>query len=445
MKLNVLTTENPNATVFITIEGRKWSLEDINSSTTVFSCISYAWGKGKAPNPFRPNSEASDRTIPAIRAVSRQMPDCKSIWVDAFCVPGVDMPHSRAVTLESMGHIYSRAKEVIIVLSDAAAPALRHLVSSNDPLTPVHLDELETEAWSSRAWTYQEAANSKSLVFTSEAESGCPIVDYTTLFSQLGYSLSRVDDATRKSRYPRLNDLEDLLADWAMATYHTRSAFQVMTIMENRSQERDHDHFYAMIGAITTEPASSLPGTSACEAFMALCEKKGDYSFVYSLSPREKTTGKRWRPVNTDDLPVIFARHNWGEAQSGHIECNGSLYFDNMIKLEKGKPDDLFKTFVREMLQEWKLTSLQDVLQQNGFKGSLDAIETEKGHFFAARHLELDKVTYVSASTDIRWNLGAPGLAQYLDDGETEYEYVPGVFIGDMGKAMETCSICVSE
>lgn len=67
-----------------------------------------------------------------------------------------------------------------------------------------------------------------------------------------------------------------------------------MSNMDRRVQGRAEDHFYAMIGAISAERASAMVGVPPCEAFMRVCEKKGDFSFTYSAAKREENPPRRW-------------------------------------------------------------------------------------------------------------------------------------------------------
>lgn len=464
MQLQILVKNRPGANRFVQIDDAQWSLDtwDVDDAGhEPYSCVSYAWGRGKVANPFHEGTEASDRTIPALRTVTRRMPDCQAVWIDAFCVPGQDTPSQRAATLESMGYIYSRAQSVIVVLSAEVAPALRHIQQTRGAkLQTAHLDALEREEWYSRAWTYQETANSKSIVFASvvgadeevDAEDAVahPVIDVMELFSPLGEALAKLGAGAHK-QYPRLNDLEDMLADTAVASYHMRSAFQVMTIMEKRTQERADDHFYAMIGAITSEPASAAGGLSACEAFMSLCEKKGDFSFIYSAAPREET--RPWRPAsdNHGGLPVVFARHNWGQTQPGHF-ADGKLFLDNMMRLRRGALNGEARDFIKGWIK-WSgvegddaplAAVVAELLFEYDFKGSGTAIAVEHGLFYPWKQLSGDgDVSFVAVSGGVRWNIGAPALARY-DDGKVEY--VPGVFVGPFDTILpEATSICVEE
>ncbi|KIW84130.1 hypothetical protein Z517_03377 [Fonsecaea pedrosoi CBS 271.37] len=425
----------------VQIEGHYWKLaaHDLDAPDAEdirFACVSYTWGAERERSPFHRDYQISDRTIPALSAVFQHRPSCTRFWIDAFCVP-VDAPE-RIHTLESMGFIYSRADEVIVVLSTAARPVLEQM-STSDRVDPVYLDVLEKEKWVSRAWTYQEAANSKVLSITCEESRGV-IVPGSHFLNCLGYTLTHLDDSIsvasdRRERYPRLDAFEDLIAEHMIAGYLERPALQVMSNMDRRTQHRDEDHFYAMIGAISTARASSSATLDPPEAFMSLCERKGDYSFIYSVAKRDSTPSKRWRPV-PGDLPSILPWHCYGEGQPAHEE-SGSLYLDLMLPLEISPINEDGKKFVQQWLASSKLGStrshgsLQEsayaALRTMGFQGSPECVTTTHGFFFPADTIPVEEETTVLVATGVRWSCGAPGLARCIGDAET---YIPGVFFG---------------
>ncbi|OCK93258.1 uncharacterized protein K441DRAFT_662064 [Cenococcum geophilum 1.58] len=448
-----LLTQDPEAKAgSIEVEGVYYSLTAQNldasdAEDVEFTCVSYTWGKGRKPSPFHKNFEVSDRTIPALIAVMRHCPSSTSIWIDAFSVP--IETQERAHTLESMGYIYSRAEQVFVVLSSGARSVLEQM-STSDRIHPDHLDVLEKEEWISRAWTYQEAVNSKKLYITCDDSHGI-IVDGSHFLNRLGYTLSRLGDTVpeidKRQRYPRIDAFEDLIADYMIAGYQERSALQVMSNMDRRTkstEERPQDHFYAMIGAISTDRASSSGTTDPCEVFMSLCERKGDYSFIYSAAKRDSAPSRRWRP-KSGDLPSILPWHCWGEGQPGH-EDSGSFYLDQMMLLEKSPIDKHGTKFVEEWLVSSKIhadrsqtplhQSAYTALQTIGFRGSSECLHTMKGFFFPFESVLPNQVTSILVTTKVRWSLGAPGLVRY-HDGNIEY-YTPGVFFGCIDNAATT-------
>ena len=126
----------------------------------------------KTPSAFNPALSVSDRTAPSLSTVILQRPVCRKIWVDAFCVPGPEQPAEREAPLQSMSFMCSQAEEVVMALTAQARPALERITSESS-LLRTHLSLLEQEDWVTRAWTYQEAVNSKWLIISChEAPAG---------------------------------------------------------------------------------------------------------------------------------------------------------------------------------------------------------------------------------------------------------------------------------
>jgi hypothetical protein len=457
MLLYLLTQVTEGEAGSIEIEGVYWSLtpqllDASNEGEQQFICVSYTWGKGRKPSPFHDNYEVSDRTIPALTATMRHCSSSTRIWIDAFSVP-LEM-QERAQSLESMGYIYSCAAKVIVVLSNGARPVLDQM-SKSDRLFPAHLDLLEKEEWISRAWTYQEAVNSKELYFTCD-DSRDVIVDGAHFLNCLGFTLSRPEnfgsENDKRQRYPRLDAFEDLIADYQIAGYQERSALQVMSNMDRRAEstkERPEDHFYAMIGAIIVDRGSSSGFADPCQAFMELCERKGDYSFIYSAAKRDSAPSRRWRP-ESGDLPSILPLHCWGSGQPGHEDA-GSFYLDRMMVLEKSPIDKQGEDFVDQWLVSSRNRaagsqiplhqSAYTAIQAIGFRGSSSCLHTTKGFFFPFESISPDQVTSVLVATEVRWSLGAPGLARY-PAGDVDC-YTSGVFFGCVDN-VATTSVRVS-
>ena len=127
---------------------------------------------------------------------------------------------------------------------------------------------------------------------------------------------------TLRTLHPRLDSLEDTIADWLTADFAKRSAYQAMSCMDRRTSERKEDYFNALIGAITAEPLRDPSATALhpAEYFMRLCEEKGDFSFIYSSAPRSNAPGRSWRPLAgpipaiqpctllATDSPAVFVR-----------------------------------------------------------------------------------------------------------------------------------------
>ncbi|KAK3361971.1 hypothetical protein B0T24DRAFT_640517 [Lasiosphaeria ovina] len=360
------------------INGTGWGLLEQETPSTLgtlsdFLCVSYTWGAGHFPSPFHPEFKVSDRTLCALLTAIVQHPTARKIWIDAFCVPPPSEPSLRASTLQSKGFIYSRASEVLVVLTSAAIPVLQQAIRSH-PLSPSHLAILEAEDWVTRAWTYQEAVNACQLRITCDDSLPSTAIDMMSFFSFLGSSLGSLPPAQRKL-YPRLNSLEDLFVDCAVAKYLERSALQVMTIMDGRTQTQPEDHFYAMIGAISMEPTIAVEEIGPCEAFMRLCERKGDYSFLFCKEDRDEGMGRRWRPVECELRPLI-RWHSWGGGLRGMADGE-RVVLEGIVVLELGKLGERARTFIEEWLLAFERMNY----------GSWPNLETERAAYEALRVL----------------------------------------------------------
>ena len=417
------------------LEGYHWALEphDLEADDVMepgFTCISYSWGHGREPSPLRIDFDISNRTLPALATAIKHRPSCERVWIDALSVP--EEPQERARCLENMGYIYSLAEEVLVVLSSAAQTALEQM-SKSDRIDHDSLRDLEKEDWISRAWTYQEAVNSKKLYVTSEGPHGT-LVAGIRFMNCVGYTLSRLEGSNfdKEQQFPRLYAFQVLIAEYMIAGYEERSALQVMSNMDKRTSGRPDDHFYAMMGAISTTPAGFSGTIDPCEAFMALCESKGDYSFIYSAAKRDPAFMRRWRPV-AGDLPSILPWHSSGAGQPGHKE-GGALYLDFMMTFQRSPIEEDGERFVREWIKRSN-TQLQlplhhsayTLLQTMGFRGSSKYISTAKGYFFPLEPMKSGNVVILVA-TKVHWACGAPGLA-FIDE-LNERVYIPGVFVG---------------
>ncbi|KAI1810164.1 hypothetical protein GGS20DRAFT_220669 [Poronia punctata] len=426
----------------VEIGGAHWHLAtyDLNTcnvDTIPFTCVSYSWGKGKIISAFHCEPFlVSDRTLSVVATLVSRRPSCTRIWVDAFCVPleGYDRIH----TLQSMGYIYAVAQEVVAVLSSATRPVLTQMAES-DRLSDANLDILEADDWITRAWTYQEAVNSKGLAITCEGEGA--IVDGTHFFDCLGFTLTRLQAAPYTNRvkhmYPRLDTFQELMADYMVAAYQQRSALQVMTNVDRRLQNFHEDHFYAMIGAISDVRSSFGHTADPCEVFMSVCEKKGDYSFVYSSAKRDTSPKKRWRPAPGDHLlPAVMPWHCFGESQPGHEE-GGSLYLDEVHVVKPQPLGDRAREFVESWLKLSKMpfpegtddatVAVPGALESMGFLGSLEGIPTMNGFFFPIERMYSFEGIQIIVATKVRWTFGAPGLVCIRGDVDI---FIPGVFFG---------------
>lgn len=445
------------------IDGRTWHIlkeeyDDSSNEPPNFVCISYSWGRGRISSPLDNGQRISDNTLPALTAGMRARPSCTRFWIDAFCVP--TQSDERRATLASMGLIYSLAAEVICVLSPAAQSTIDQM-SNSDRIDESAINALENEEWVSRAWTYQEVVNSRLMSFTCAVPgnnssathhgSSHSLIDGDHFLNCIGYSLSRLpgSDLEKSQKFPRLDDFQELVADWKVADYQERSALQVITNMDRRTQERPEDRFYAMIGTISRAPPSLSTSANACEEFMAVCEGKGDYSFIFSAAERETEQARRWRPKSTGDLRALMPWHLWGASQPGHLDReNGTLCLDQMVELVMGQPDDTALQHIYTWLsvaqepEDEKLppaASIFKCLKKMGFKGTPNCLLTEVGYFFPSRPIVQSRSVKIMASAALRWRFGAPGLA--CENHGQHVIYTPGALIGPIDLKMASTVI----
>ena len=431
--------------------GHTWHISneelDVSSyEVPEFACISYAWGGGRVPSPLDNNHSISDHTVPAVTAAMCARPRCTRFWIDAFCVP--TQGENRRATLASMGLIYSLAAEVICVLSPAARSTIDQM-NKSDRIDEAAIDAIENDEWVSRAWTYQEVVNSRLISFTCTApgnssatnkDSSHGLIDGDHFLNCIAYTLSRLpgNELEKAHRFPCLDAFQELIADWKVAWYQERSALQVLTNMDRRAQERPEDRFYAMIGAISRVPPSLSTVGNACEEFMAICEGKGDYSFIFTATERETKEGRRWRPRSTGNLQSLMPWHLFGESQPGHLDNEkGTLCLDQMVELQMGQPDDRALPDIYVWLSvlqgpgDEKLPPEESIfkcLKMMGFKGVSGCLFTEAGYFFPWKPIAHSGTVKIMVSLALRWRVGAPGLA--CETHGQDVIYTPGALIG---------------
>lgn len=444
-------TAPPN-NLTIELEGALWTTTDdlplIDGLVPDYTCISYSWGPGRTPNPIAPDQWMSDRVIPVIETAIRALRSA-SIWIDAFCMPAREP--ERTACLRSMGSIYAAAAQVVAVLSASCAGLLAE-VARTGSLDESGLVMLEKDEWVSRAWTYQEIVNSKTFFFAAEGDSislsGAQFLDEVGNCLEKYKKRHSYDSFTLRTVHPRLDSLEDTIADWMTANYEKRTAYQAMSSMDRRTSETKDDYFNALIGAITAEPLRDrgATGLHPAEYFMRLCEEKGDFSFIYSSAPRSNAGGRSWRPL-AGPIPAIQPWHTFGDGQPGCL-YPGYLRLDNMCRLTRGGVSPTADQF----LTEWLAVSSGDsgsgnmpervltLLRQAGFAGHGDFIELEEGYFFPLmRNPIADLQIFVAAG--IRWVHGGAGLITTQEDaGRRQFRDV-GVFVGPHPKSNESINL----
>ncbi|KAI0716380.1 hypothetical protein C8Q76DRAFT_723985 [Earliella scabrosa] len=480
MRLMVeVEAESPSGGPTIAVDGRHWQLTpplDITSTTfPPYACASYVWGPDRAPNPIHPSIAMSDRTLTTFAAVARHArPHARAIWIDAFCVP--TEPRAKRATLESMGFIYARASAVVVVLASQSLAAVREMEQvilrraeqgpSNLVIPPEPLAVLDADEWIRSVWTYQEVVNSQMLLFASttlaeEPVHGQEVLNivghYVTLYRS-GRSSDTfstwsewLNSLATSQRFRRVLDFEHLLADYLIGEYAERSAYVIMTGLQVRSAISPANHFYSMIGALTDKPSSraTYDGVEALsERFMALCEEKGDYSFIFSSGPRDTRPGLRWRPM-PGILQSVLAWHSYGAGQLG-TRVDGGVLLKNVAVFASASRNKGWEacgltgqTFIRTWMSGLADSEEDDLLELTRraltegmkFTGVGGRYVTGSGIFYAQDQLPEGLAT-ICVSQGVRFTCGAPGLAR-VDVGE-DFAYSPGVFVGDVGVAGPT-------
>lgn len=439
------------------LNGRRWTLitfPTTNDELVVrpeYVCVSYIWGSQRTTNPFQPGPRLiSINTLPALAAAMYDT-NSKAIWIDAFCIP-TTQPARRA-TLESMGFIYSQATEVRVALSKDSFMAVQQL-NTRDRLDEAALTALEQDEWVQSVWTYQEVVNSQRLAFLSP-DAPEARVDGSHFLNGVGYTLHKykesngLDAFAIRERFPRLDALEDLIEDWHIAGYTERSALAVMSNMDRRVWSDESNYFFAMIGAVTDKPCRRVENehTDLSETFMAICEAKSDFSFIYSSNIRSTDPARRWRPCS-GLLPSILSWHCWGESQQGHFDQNGSLWLDKVLQfrissLQTKAKQHIAKWLHREDLAEADAKIIAEpmyaALVRMGFTGSKEYVSLTDGLFFSQTPLPSGADIDVLVSGTISWTLGAPGIACVSNEVRT---YVPGVFVG-LKDSRNASSVCL--
>lgn len=448
------TDPDPTDGRIVKLGGSTWTLFGYErvpdaAEAPVYTCISYAWGRGRIANPFDPGQSISDRALAVIEATidSLQPP---ALWIDSLCVPAAGP--ARAGCLQSMGAIFGAATQVAVVLSKSCSAALEQIQASGR-MDPAALSVFENDDWVTRAWTYQEIANSRAVYFISEGGGGA--VEGQQLFNSLGQAISDykktegVEAFEFSRRYPKVNDLEDTLADYMISNYLQRFAFQVMTAMNRRYSERADDYFNAMIGAITATPAESAPDLQlpAVERFMRACEAKGDYSFIYCVAPRSTAPGRGWRPL-AGHIPAVLSWHTYGDGQSGELFPT-HLQLNNMCRMIPGALDADAAELVQWWLQAGGISAPSNdiaaaVLQRLrmiGFSGCGEHLEMVSGYFFPQSPLANSISSQVVVPAGVRWVRAGPGLLVTPDDANIHRFRDVGVFVGRVPQAGNPLSV----
>ncbi|MCJ1470316.1 hypothetical protein MMC07_008961 [Pseudocyphellaria aurata] len=452
----LVETTDPLSQPSLVLEGRHWALTESldlkdGEQCPQFACISYLWGSGREPHALFAGLTMSTRTRPSL-AAAIQSGSCNAFWTDVFCVPRAGP--ERQSTLEHMGYIYSCATEVIIVLGEDTFSVIQKMMRK-DFISESDLQILERDERVSSVWTYQEIVNGGSVRFVSErhAETQASI-GISSFLNALGYGLWRLEDMSSSNpfhalrTFPKLNALENILVDWQTESFTHRSALNVFSSMSSKRNADPANYFYAILGVLTQSPQQlTWVGQNLAEKVMAICERKNDFSFIYTAAARDTDPRQRWRPhaapVPADGavmpavLRPIFAWHYWGEAQNGHYDATGFWLHGMTIMHPAPSVEDDGRKTIFKWLHQPELQHVDDAVLGSaahaaicsvGFEGAAAPIMTTEGLIFAMGAVRKDDIARVLVSNQIRAAMGAPGLVQIGDGDKKQYE--PCIFIG---------------
>lgn len=466
------TDATPPGTPFVELCGSPWVLAEYESiaEAPAFTCVSYSWGRGRMENMLE-GGVMSDRTIPAIETIIKaaQVPEywtkalmcaprdeikeraalsaalaaSQAIWIDALCAPSREP--ARTACLRSMGAIYSSAAQVFAVLSEPCAGLLRQ-IDDTGRMKPEEFFVLEGDAWISRAWTYQEMANSKSTLFVAEGDGSVLILaqDFLNAILTDTTDYAAAKGFSRKSLavlFPHLESLQEMFAEHRIAEHAGRPAYQAMSAMHFRISEQGDDRIHAMMGVMTNGPSVGPVDANIrpAEYFMQVCEAKGDYSFMYCVAPRCDIPGRGWRPVADKMQPVLAGLLATGSGLSGSLRPT-HLQMDNMCRMKPSRLNPIAKVIGGFLLDDVAIAILER-LRQKGFTGCGQCLELENGYFFPQSSFKRSNELFVVTSHDVVWQDGGPGLLLRSNGTDINQFCDVGVFIGSYPKTSESINV----
>jgi hypothetical protein len=206
---------------------KSWSIRTISlDQDQTFNAVSYTWGLPTlGPSPLVTVEgcivEAGANAVDALLSATRQEPEVP-VWIDAVCINQKDK-EEEAKQIPLMGKVYSQAKSVLIILPVPAGPAPWHAMFPGSPVSqlelssivqdmseldtggkkshlqierPLHVstirssflvNDLLTQRWWNRLWTFQEYVLAKNPVFVygdSRIETET-LVQYVRLYKDL--------------------------------------------------------------------------------------------------------------------------------------------------------------------------------------------------------------------------------------------------------------------
>lgn len=456
-RLLVETTDSLSDHPSLLLEGRHWTLSPLldledEENCPRFACISYLWRSDREPHALVEGLTMSTHTHPSLVAAMRTG-SCNAFWTDVFCVPHAGP--ERQSTLESMGYIYSRATEVVVVLGESTFSVIQAMMQTGF-ISESDLQILECDEWVSSVWTYQEIVNSSSLRLVSERQSATPVsIDCEKFLNALGCSLSKWESSSGSDlsatmrTFPNLNALQDILVEWVTTSYTSACAFTIFSSMASKRNSDPANYFYATLGALTQSPQQLVwnPGQNLAEKVMVICERKNDFSFIYTAAARDVDPRRCWRPqavpLPADGATVpavlrpIFVWPSYLGAQYGCYDAIGCWLHGMTIMQPAPSVQDAGRKTISSWLHWPELQHVDDAVLGNivhaaigsfGFEGKVAPVIVAEGLVFALKAVSRDNIARVLVSNQIRWPMGASGLVQ-IGDGDQK-QYLPCIYIG---------------
>ncbi len=459
MELTLLQPATANSPAAINLQGhllQTVTLPEGEWTKQPYTCVSFAWGEAKMPNPLAPAYHMTVRALPVLDTAIKAMGHITkngapfALWMDTFCIPNDE--ELKQLYLGRMGNIYAQAAQVLVVLSPTLQPLLQ-AIRNGTAIPNELLLLLNNDEWVTRAWPYQEIVNSGSLFFVTEGDSGAPINGFS-FFSAIANAIepyckaAGYDAFTQQEKLPGLTAFEAVVLDWNLANYGERSAYQVMTSMCYRSTYQPDGLILAMIGSIAgIQPSKEASALPPAEQFMQTCEAKGDFSFIYATAARSTDAHKTWRPADGSFRPVLPWLYCFGEGQAGKLLPEGLELQKMCLFAPCTIGADVVENTMRIMRYNGEapvgkpIDHILSCMRKVGFTGCGQAIELEKGYFFPQEQIDDLSDIQVLVATGIHWTFGAPGLlVKALGNGTYQYVGV-GVFAGQLGKGEETVTI----
>ncbi len=365
-----------------------------------------------------------------------------ALWIDAVCIPQTEPERSSA--LMRMGEIYANASIVCVVLSEECHEVLS-TIQTSERITQHQLDILDRDSWVSRVWTYPELVNSSRIRFIAE---GAPDVSVEAIdvLNQVGTAIHRYKEEknlgafTFRKMYPNVDSLEDAIVDWRVAEYGERFAYQVMSAMANRRCRIPEERYIAMLSALTVSPTPN--DTEFAYSFIAHCQSKQDFSYLFSAAPRRSEGGSSWEPTGDHLWKPVFPWHCWGKKQSGYLK-EERLYLENLFLPKPGPLCEEAVVFLKaHVLKQNVISEELDLpwlvfsqLKEAGLEGVSECMETPQGLMYSSFALpEKRNGIQIAVSTEIRSALGGPCLILTESNLDTFECLGAGFFVGKVPK-----------